>query len=99
MPFFILICLVATKSVLLSFFTHIQTICPKIRARSLSKKAKSPHPVDERRSKTALLKLSNPFIYTIKCDATEIIMFLGDHYFKLLNSSNIGEVMDLRPNS
>ena len=71
-PLFILICLVATKSVLLSFFTHIETICPKIRARSLPKKAKGPLTVDERRSKTALLKFSNPFIYPIKCDATEI---------------------------
>ena len=37
-PFFILICLVATKSVLLSVFTRMQTICPYIQEVHCSKR-------------------------------------------------------------
>ena len=61
-----LICLDATKFVLPSVFTLIDTICPKIWARSLHKKAKRPLPVDGRRSKTPLLNL--PFILVITKD-------------------------------
>ena len=61
--FFLLICFDATKFVLLSFFTNITTavtrICPKIWAKPLPKNVKSPLPVDVRRSKTPLLKLSD----------------------------------------
>ena len=46
----VVVVVVATKSVLLSFFTHIQTICPKKRPRSLPKKAKRPLPADARAS-------------------------------------------------
>ena len=37
----------------------IETICPKICSKSRLKCAKSPFPVDVRRSKTSLLKLPN----------------------------------------
>ena len=47
----------ATKFVLLSVFTLIETICPKICSNLRPKNAKSPLPVDVRRSKTSLLKL------------------------------------------
>ena len=52
-PSSILICLVATKPVLLSVFTRIQTICPKIRESSLPKRGRRPLQVDLRRSKTS----------------------------------------------
>ena len=50
-------CLYTTKSVLLSVFTLTETICPNICSKSWLKSAKSPLPVDVRRSKTSLLKL------------------------------------------
>ena len=49
------ICLDATKFVLLSFFTLITTICPKIWAKTLPKNVKSQLPVYEHRSNTPLL--------------------------------------------
>ena len=57
--FSFLICLDATKFVWLSVFTLIETTCPKICSKSQLKCAKSPLPVDVRRSKTSLLKLFN----------------------------------------
>ena len=53
-----LICLEATKFVLLSVFTLKETICPRICSKTLPRSAKSPLPVDVRRSKTSLLKLT-----------------------------------------
>ena len=49
----------ATKCVLLSVFTHIETIWPKICSKSGLKRAKRPLPVDVRGSKTLLHKLLN----------------------------------------
>ena len=57
--FSLLIRLDANKFVLLSFFTIIETIYPKIGAKSLYKNAKSPLPVKVRYSKTPLLQLPN----------------------------------------
>ena len=54
-----LICLDAAKFVWLSVFTLIETICPRICSKSQPKSAKTPLPVDVRRSKTPLLKLPN----------------------------------------
>ena len=51
--FFFLICLDTTKFVLRSVFTLKETICPKICSKSRLKSAKSPLPVDVRRSKTS----------------------------------------------
>ena len=59
-PFSLLICLDATKFVLLSVFTLKETICPRICSKSRPKSAKTPLPVDVRRSKTPLLRL--PFV-------------------------------------
>ena len=44
---------------MLGFFTLIETSCSKMWTKSLQKKAKSTLPVDERRSKTPMLKLPN----------------------------------------
>ena len=57
--FSLFICLDANKFVLLSFFTIIETIYPKIGAKSLYKNAQSPLPVKVRYSKTSLLQLPN----------------------------------------
>ena len=50
-------CLDGTKFVFPSVLTLIETIYPKICSRAQPKSAKSPLPVDVRRSKTSLLKL------------------------------------------
>ena len=50
-------CLDDTKFVFPSVLTLIETIYPKICSRAKPKSAKSPLPVDVRRSKTSLLKL------------------------------------------
>ena len=56
-----LICLDANKFVLLSFFSLIKTIYPRVWTKPQPNDAKSPLPVDVRRSKTLLLKLPNVF--------------------------------------
>ena len=50
-------CLDANKFVLLSFFSLIKTIYPRVWTKPLQGDAKSPLPVDVLRSKTPLLKL------------------------------------------
>ena len=55
--FFLFICLDANKFVLLNFFFLIKAIYPKVSTKTLPNDAKSPLPVDVRRSKTLLLKL------------------------------------------
>ena len=52
--FSLLICLDANKFVLLSFFSLIKTIYPRVSTDPLPNDAKSPFPVDVRRSKTLL---------------------------------------------
>ena len=56
-PFSIIICLDASKLVLLSAFTLIEKICPNICSKSCLKGTKNPLPVEVRRSKTSFLKL------------------------------------------
>ena len=51
------ICLDANKFVLLNFFSLIKTIDLRVSTKPLPNDAKSPLPVDVRRSKTLLLKL------------------------------------------
>ena len=53
------ICLDANKLVLLSFFSLLKTIYPRVSSKPLPNDAKSPLPVDVRRSKTLFLKLPN----------------------------------------
>ena len=53
------ICLDANKLVLLSFFSLLKTIYLRVSTKPLPNDAKSPLPVDVRRSKTLLLKLPN----------------------------------------
>ena len=55
--FSLFICLDANKLVLLSFFSLLKTIYPRVSTKSFPSDAKSPLPVDVRRSKTLLLKL------------------------------------------
>ena len=55
--FSLFICLYTTKFVLLSFFSPIKTIYPRVSTKPQPNAAKSPLPVDVRRSKTLLLKL------------------------------------------
>ena len=57
--FSIFICLETTKFVLLSFFSPIKTIYLRVSTKPQPNAAKSPLPVDVRRSKTLLLKLPN----------------------------------------
>ena len=51
------ICLDANKLVLLSFFSLLKTIYSRVSTKPLPNDAKSPLPVEIRRSKTLLLKL------------------------------------------
>ena len=62
--FFSFICLDSNKFALLSFLSLIKTICPRVWTNPLPNDAKSPLPVDVRRSKTLLLKLSSVFAKT-----------------------------------
>ena len=55
--FSLFICLDTTKFVLLSFFSPIKMIYLRVSTRPQPRAAKSPLPVDVRRSKTLLLKL------------------------------------------
>ena len=55
--FSLFIWLDANKLVLLSFFSLLKTIYPRVSTKPLPNDAKSPLPVDVRRSKTLLLKL------------------------------------------
>ena len=55
----LLICYDASKFVLVSVYSLIKTIWPKLWAKSLPKNENSPLPFDERRSKTSLFKFSN----------------------------------------
>ena len=57
--FSLFICVDAHKFVLLSFFSLIKTIYLRVSTKPLPNDAKSPLPVDVRRSKTLLLKLPN----------------------------------------
>ena len=54
--FSLFICLEANKFVLLTFFSLIKTIYPRVLTKPLPNDAKNPLPVDVRRSKTLLLK-------------------------------------------
>ena len=57
--FSLFICLDANKLVLLSFFSLLKTIYPRVSTKPFPSDAKSSLPVDVRRSKTLLLKLPN----------------------------------------
>ena len=69
-PFSLLISLGATVFVLLSVLILIETICPKIWTKLRLKSAKSPLPVDVRRSKASLLKLPNLLLEEIRYSLT-----------------------------
>ena len=58
-PFSLFICLDANKFVLLSFFSLMKRIYPRVSNKPLPNDAKGRLPVDVRRSTTLLLKLSN----------------------------------------
>ena len=73
--FSLLICLGANKFVLLSFFSLIKTIYRRVSTKPLPNDAKSPLPVDVRRSKTPLLKLPNHLSLLLASNAL-VICFL-----------------------
>ena len=56
-PFSLYICLDANKFVLLSSFSLMKRIYPRVSNKPLSNNVKGPLPVDARRSTTLLLKL------------------------------------------
>jgi len=56
-PFSLFICLDANKFVLLSFFSLMKRIYPRVSNKPLPNNAKGPLPVDVCRSTTLLLKL------------------------------------------
>ena len=60
-PFSLFICLDANKFVLLSFFSLIKTINPRVSNKPLPSDAKSPLPVDVHGSKKLLLKHFDAF--------------------------------------
>ena len=57
--FSLFICLDANQFVLLTFFSLVKTIDPRVSTKPLTSDSKSPLPVDVRRSKMLLLKLPN----------------------------------------
>ena len=63
--FSLFICRDANKLVLLSFFSLLKTIYPRVSTTPLPTDAKSPLPVDVRRSKTLLLKLPNVTLFSV----------------------------------
>ena len=67
--FSLLICLDANKLVLLSFCSLLKTIYPRVSTKPLPIDAKSPLPVDVRRSKTLLLKLPKISLRDPQCPA------------------------------
>ena len=72
------LCLDANKLVLLSFFSLLKTIYPRVWTKPLPNDAKSPLPVDIRRLKTLLLKLptsagSDAFSFLLYIDATKFV--------------------------
>ena len=73
--FSLLICLDANKFVLLSFSSLIKTIYPRFSTEPLPNDAKSPLPVDVRRSKTLLLKL--PFVKTTATTTRTQQVYIG----------------------
>ena len=58
-PFSLFICLDANKFVLLSFFSLMKRIYPRVSNKPLPNNAKGPLPVEVRRSTTLLIKLPN----------------------------------------
>ena len=83
--FSLLICLDANKFVLLSFSSLIKTIYPRFSTEPLPNDAKSPLPVDVRRSKTLLLKLPIGKTATALCHklaGTNIIIFFHLNRFE-----------------
>ena len=65
-PFSLFICLDANNLVLLSFFSLMKRIYPRVSNKPLPNDAKGPLPVDVRRSTTLLLKLPNNFWFALE---------------------------------
>ena len=80
--FSLFICLGANKFVLLSFFSLIKTIYQRVSTKPLPNDAKSPLPVDVRRSKTPFLKLP---IELLKSETTEFALKTEMKSFHLWN--------------
>ena len=79
----------ATKFAWLNVFTLIETICPKIFPKSRLKSAKSPLPVDVRRSKTWLVCEQALLIGRAKrCSQTKTSLLKFPHFPKIGKTSS-----------
>ena len=67
------VCLDANKFLLVSLFILVETIWPKVWAKSLTKNVRGPLPVDMRLSKTSLLELPNVLLIVLRYFAGMII--------------------------
>ena len=81
--FSLFICLDANKFVLLSFFSLIKTIYQRVSTKPLPNDAKSPLPVDIRRSKTPLFKLLNSFPVCTVANAQSKVHLIINIRFRL----------------
>ena len=88
--FSLLICLDANKLVLLSFCSLLKTIYQRVSTKPLPNDAKSPLPVDVRRSKTLLLKLPN-----ISSHPTSVPSFSQIGWPQLLAPGTLSQTMTL----
>ena len=71
--FSLFICRDANKLVLLSFFSLLKTIYPRVSTTPLPTDAKSPLPVDVRRSKTLLLRLPNVTLFSVPHGSPNVV--------------------------
>ena len=83
--FSLFICLDANKLVLLSFFSLLKTIYPRVSTKPLPNDAKIPLPVDVRRSKTLLL-IKAPYCWATTPNIVGCCMLCP---FKVWNRSNV----------
>ena len=75
--FSLFICLDANKLVLLSFFSLLKTIYPRVSTKPLPNDAKSPLPVDVRLSKTLLLKLPSDWCHLLGVGLKPVSSLVG----------------------
>ena len=87
-----IICLDATKFVLLSFFTLIETIFQKLCLKSRLKCAKSPLPGDARRSKTSLGSLSSDIDRVTHVDRKLTFCILEQWVFLNFRANPLGDL-------
>ena len=90
--FFLFICLDANKFVLLTFFSLTKTSYPRVSTKPLPNDAKSPYPVDVRRSKTLLLTRRT----STGSEAFSLFICLNSNKFVLLSFFSLIETIYTR---